>query len=70
MKRLKSRRLWVVLAILVGLILVGRWLDRSQPIEGYRVINDRTIGESAQGLADYVNGPASPASPRPLIGSS
>lgn len=43
MKRLKSRRLWVVLAVLAGLILVGRWLDRSQPIQGYRVINDNTI---------------------------
>ncbi|HEX7498312.1 MAG TPA: hypothetical protein VF344_07615 [Candidatus Limnocylindrales bacterium] len=43
MKRLKSRRLWVVLAVLAGLILVGRWLDRSQPIQSYRVINDQTI---------------------------
>ena len=43
MKRLKSRRLWVVIAIAVGLILVGRWLDRSQPIQSYRVIDDRTI---------------------------
>jgi hypothetical protein len=43
-KRLKSRRLWLVLAVLVGLILVGRWLDRSQPIEGYRLVDDRTIG--------------------------
>ena len=43
MKRLKSRRLWVVLAILVGLLVVGRWLDRSQPIQSYRVIDDRTI---------------------------
>jgi hypothetical protein len=42
-KRLKSRRLWVVLAILVGLLVVGRWLDRSQPILSYRVIDDRTI---------------------------
>jgi hypothetical protein len=42
-KRLKSRRLWVVLAILVGLLVVGRWLDRSQPIQSYRVIDDRTI---------------------------
>jgi hypothetical protein len=42
-KRLKSRRLWVALAILVGLFLLGRWLDRSQPIESYRVIDDRTI---------------------------
>ncbi len=43
MERLRSRRLWVVLAILVGLLLVGRWLDRSQPIQSYRVIDDRTI---------------------------
>ena len=43
MKRLKSRRLWVVLAILVGLLVVGRWLDRSQPIQSYRVINNQTI---------------------------
>ena len=43
MKRLRSRRLWVVLAMLVALVLVGRWLDRSQPIESYRVIDDRTI---------------------------
>lgn len=43
MKRLKSRRLWVVLAILVGLLLLGRWLDRSQPIQVYRLIDDRTI---------------------------
>ncbi len=42
-KRLKSRRLWVVLAVLVALVLVGRWLDRSQPIQSYRVIDDRTI---------------------------
>jgi hypothetical protein len=42
-KRLKSRRLWVVLAVLVALVLVGRWLDRSQPIQGYRVVDDRTI---------------------------
>jgi hypothetical protein len=42
-KRLKSRRLWVVLAVLAGLILVGRWLDRSQPIQSYRVVDDRTI---------------------------
>jgi hypothetical protein len=26
-KRPKSRRLWVILAVLVGLILVGRWLN-------------------------------------------
>ena len=43
MKRLKSKRLWVVIAVLAGLVLVGRWLDRSQPIQGYRVIDDRTI---------------------------
>ena len=43
MKRLKSRRLWVVLAVLAGLILVGRWLDRSQPIQSYRAVDDRTI---------------------------
>ena len=43
MKRLKSRRLWVVIAVVAGLILVGRWLDRSQPIQSYRVIDDRTI---------------------------
>ncbi len=43
MKHLKSRRLWVVLAILGGLFLFGRWLDRSQPIESYRVIDVRTI---------------------------
>ena len=43
MKRLKSRRLWVVIAVVAGLILVGRWLDRSQPIRSYRVIDDRTI---------------------------
>jgi hypothetical protein len=43
-KRLQSRRLWLVLAILVGLILVGHWLDRPQPIEGYRLVDDRTIG--------------------------
>ena len=43
MKRLKSRRLWVVLAVLAGLILVGRWLDRSQLIQSYRVVDDRTI---------------------------
>ncbi len=43
MKRLKSRRLWVVLAILVGLLVIGRWMDRSQPIESYRVIDNRTI---------------------------
>ena len=43
MKRLRSRRLLVVLAMLVALVLVGRWLDRSQPIESYRVIDDRTI---------------------------
>jgi hypothetical protein len=42
-KRLKSRRLWVVLVVLVGLLLVGRWLDRSQPIQSYRVVDDRTI---------------------------
>jgi hypothetical protein len=42
-KRLKSRRLWVVIAVVAGLILVGRWLDRSQPIQSYRVIDDRTI---------------------------
>jgi hypothetical protein len=29
--------------MLVGLLLVGRWLDRSQPIESYRVIDDRTV---------------------------
>lgn len=33
----------VVIAVLAGLILVGRWLDRSQPIQSYRVIDDRTI---------------------------
>lgn len=44
MKRLKSRRLWVAIAVVAGLILVGRWLDRSQPIRSYRVIDDRTIG--------------------------
>ncbi len=43
MKRLKSRRLWVVLAVLAGLLLLGRWLDRSQPIQSYRVVDDRTI---------------------------
>jgi hypothetical protein len=42
-KRLSSRRLWVVLAVLVGLLVVGRWMDRSQPIQSYRVIDDRTI---------------------------
>jgi hypothetical protein len=42
-KHLKSRRLWVVIAVVAGLILVGRWLDRSQPIQSYRVIDDRTI---------------------------
>jgi hypothetical protein len=42
-KRLKSRRLWIVLAVLAGLILVGRWLDRAQPIQSYRVVDDRTI---------------------------
>jgi hypothetical protein len=42
-KRLKSRRLWVILAILAGLLVLGHWLDRSQPIESYRVIDDRTI---------------------------
>jgi hypothetical protein len=29
--------------VLAGLILVGRWLDRSQPIQSYRVVDDRTI---------------------------
>lgn len=43
MRRLKSRRLWVVIAVVAGLILVGRWLDRSQPIQSYRVIDNRTI---------------------------
>jgi len=44
-KRLKSRRLWVVLAILVGLILVGRWLD---PVTAHRgVIASSTTGRSA-----------------------
>jgi hypothetical protein len=43
MKRPRSRRLWSLLAVLVALFLVGRWLDRSQPIQSYRVIDDRTI---------------------------
>jgi hypothetical protein len=42
-KRRASRRLWVLLAILVGLFLFGRWLDRSQAIQSYRVVDDRTI---------------------------
>jgi hypothetical protein len=42
-KRPKSRRLWVVLAVLVGLLVVGRWMDRAQPIQSFRVIDDRTI---------------------------
>lgn len=42
-KHLRSRRLWVGLALVVGLVLLGRWLDRSQPIQSYRVIDDRTI---------------------------
>jgi len=42
-KRPRSRQPWVVLATLVGLLVVGRWMDRSQPIQSYRVIDDRTI---------------------------
>ena len=29
--------------MLVALFVVGRWMDRSQPIQSYRVIDDRTI---------------------------
>jgi hypothetical protein len=43
MQCLKSKRLWVLVAIVVGLFLLGRWLDRSQPIQSYRVIDDYTI---------------------------
>jgi EamA domain-containing membrane protein RarD len=42
-KRLKSRRLWVVITVVAALILVGRWLDRLQLIQSYRVVDDRTI---------------------------
>jgi hypothetical protein len=43
-KRVKSRRLWILLALLVSLLVLGRWLDRAQPIQSYRVIDDQTIG--------------------------
>ena len=56
MKRLKSRRLWVVLAVLVALVLVGRWLDRSQPIQSYRVIDDRTIAVESSKLDVVASG--------------
>jgi hypothetical protein len=42
-KRPTSRRLLNVIAVLAVLFVIGRWLDRSQPIIGYRVIDDRTI---------------------------
>lgn len=44
MKRLKSRRLWGLLAVLLAVFVLGRWLDRSQPIQSYRVIDHQTIG--------------------------
>jgi hypothetical protein len=42
-RRPKSSRLLKALAVLAVLFVVGRWLDRSQPIIGYRVIDDGTI---------------------------